>query len=177
MAPEQWKRQACPQSDVYALGLIAYELVTGRSLIDCMKGDEKYKKALEDKKVDWEKKHRHQYDSDKELERGWVEIRQNRWLHKRTYEWLHNGARDDFLSALAPALKEDPTERIQSPMDLLQALQGGLQRYREQKRQNSLGRRALQSIQNGLKEFTLRCVQNQVDQQNPLVHRAVRIEQ
>jgi serine/threonine protein kinase len=30
MAPEQWTNQACPQSDLYSLGLILYEMVTGR---------------------------------------------------------------------------------------------------------------------------------------------------
>jgi serine/threonine-protein kinase len=34
MAPEQWKNKVCPQTDIYALGTIFYELVTGRRPYD-----------------------------------------------------------------------------------------------------------------------------------------------
>jgi serine/threonine protein kinase/Mg/Co/Ni transporter MgtE len=117
------------QSDVYALALIAFELATGKRLIECMKEDNKYLQLLDNKKIKWKNKYQ-QKANDNDLEYFWKNNKAQRWLHKRTGEWLHTNYNDKFLQALVPALESDPTKRIQSAKALLDALKEGL---REQK--------------------------------------------
>jgi serine/threonine protein kinase len=148
-APEQWKGRACLQSDVYPLGLIAFELLTGKSLISCMMDDGEYKKQLKDEEENWKQRNQEQYNSDKELEHEWKTNQQGRWLNERAYEWLekrastwlNNRFRDAFLPTILLALKPDPQERIQSPKDLAQALRAGLQESREREGQTHCVRR------------------------------------
>ncbi len=142
-APEQWEGKACLQSDVYALGLIAFELLTGRNLIGCMIDDREYRKVYEDKKANWMNENKERYNNDDMLKEQWeihdhyrcLHERASEWLKKRASKWLGKGARDAFLPAILLALKPNPQERIQSSNELAQELRAGLQEAREREGQ------------------------------------------
>lgn len=87
-APEQWEGKACLQSDVYALGLIAFELLTGRNLIGCMIDDREYRKVYEDKKANWMNENKERYNNDDMLKEQWEIHDHYRCLHERASEWL-----------------------------------------------------------------------------------------
>jgi serine/threonine protein kinase len=153
-APEQWIGQACLLSNVYPLGLIAFELLTGRKLIGCMMEDREYRKIYEDEKANWMERNKGRYNNDNILQEQW-EIREGyRCLHERASEWLEKRAstllgnrfRDAFLSAILHALKPDPQERTQSPNDFAEELRAGLQQSREREKDTNYMKRALRNI-------------------------------
>jgi serine/threonine protein kinase len=161
-APEQWEGKACLQSDVYALGLIAFELLTGKVLIGCMIDSREYKELMKDEKAKWVEENKNRYKDDKDLYKQWEIHEQYRCLHERTSEWLEKRAPtllkrkfcDAFLPALVKALKPDPQERIQSPNDLVEGLRNGLLEAREREKQTNFLERLLFCVKKGSQEIT-----------------------
>ena len=161
-APEQWEGKACLQSDVYALGLIAFELLTGKVLIGCMIDSGEYKELMKDEKAKWVEENKNRYKDDKDLYKQWERDEQYRCLHERTSEWLEKRAPtllkrkfcDAFLPALVKALKPDPQERIQSPNDLVEGLRNRLLEARGSEKQTNFLERLLFCAKKGSQEIT-----------------------
>jgi serine/threonine protein kinase len=120
--PEQLIDENCYQSDVYTLGLIAFELHTGKNLIDYMAKE--YKEQIETMLEAWRRDDANasmkdnKYLFSRECEKykhKWLREKVPEWLNKKGHSMIKNGK---IFSVLKCALEPNPKERYQTPMEL-----------------------------------------------------------
>lgn len=140
MAPEQLKREACPQSDVYALGLIAFQLLTGKRLVDCVEQEQEWRDFF-DKENEERKNNGKEQMSEHE---------KYLYLHERTSDWIISGnglkieIEPEIREVLACTLKKNPKERFQSAMKFEQALEQAIEKVQQREAAQELERQEAQ---------------------------------
>jgi serine/threonine protein kinase len=140
VAPEQLKREACPQSDVYALGLIAFQLLTGKRLVDCVEQEQEWRDFF-DKENEERKNNGKEQMSEHE---------KYLYLHERTSDWIISGnglkieIEPEIREVLACTLKKNPKERFQSAMKFEQALEQAIEKVQQREAAQELERQEAQ---------------------------------